>query len=115
MSVSLRPALSSLFDSIRGSRPLSDAEVARKQLPVARVQRRPARFADGFEGAPARAPRLARPHQTATPAPKQGGLSVSRLTQDAFEVATRKPVELAPRLAPAAAAAARARINVMRF
>jgi hypothetical protein len=114
MSVSLRPALSSLFDAIRGSSPTAvDSKVNRFQQPVQKVQRRPARFADGFEGAPAKAPRLA--SESATAAPKQGVTTATNLHRDAFEAATRKPVELAPKLAPRLATAAKARVNVMRF
>ena len=113
MSLAIKPALSSFLDSIRGKSPVSDPALARFQQPVAKVQRRPARFADGFEGSPGRSPRLA--SANATPAPKQGMQSATHLHRDGFEVATRKPVELAPRLAPQVAAAARARVNVMRF
>ncbi len=114
MTVSLRPALSSLINTIRGSSQVDSGKLERFQKPVARVNRRPAGFADGFDGAPAKSPRLAAA-QNATPAPRPGVTTATHLHRDGFDVAARKPVELAPKLAPRMAAVAKARVNVMRF
>jgi hypothetical protein len=116
---SIRSATSNLIDRLRGKVPskvaAAESDIARLQSPVVRVQRRPAGFMDGFDREPSKAPRLASLATSATPAPRAGMTSLSSLHRDGFEAAARKPVELAPRLAPAVEKAARARINVMRF
>ena len=106
MTPSIRPALSNWLDLVRAKARVSDPVINRFQQPVPKVQRRPSQFADGFEGSQAR-----QSARSATPMPKPGANNATHFHRDGFEVAAKKPVELAWKPSPAA----RARVNVMRF
>jgi hypothetical protein len=103
--LAIRPALSSWLDAVRrseASTPVADARIQRFEQPVHKVVRLP-RHRDSFEGSTdLKQQNLQQPSAfNATPAPKPGAMSVTQLLQrDAFESATRKPVELTPKPPP---------------
>ena len=92
MDAAIRLAISSFFGLFRAKELQVDPVIKRLQTPVHKVARLP-RFVDGFEGA-----------RGNTDSKRQATAGLPFL-KDGFQAAVRKPVELAPKMAPAVQAA----------